>query len=412
VTTTIAPTAAEPIPGPTPSQAGTKGPDAGMPGRKVSPAAEGSPTTALLPTGATTPIGRRLHVRHTTEYQYEQPITRSRHRLHLRPYHDRIQSVVFHELTVRTDQRTWSPDECEHEDPFGNATTRFDINEPYTRLAITAESIVELSNIDPFNLPLLHVRPVFPISWMPAERMMLAPYLTPTEIPDTQLEEVYAYAKTFVDRNKGDVLETLFDLNLTLFRDFAYIPQSTTLETTPYDVLTTRKGVCQDFSNLMICMARMLDIPARYVCGYVYTGNTGEVRSVADATHAWVEAYLPNIGWKGFDPTNGILAAADHVRLAVGRHYREAAPISGTLYSSAVERMTVDVEVRDIGAGEGASSGGASGGETSNGPGPAVAGPSTAISVAGPPPEIAVAPPMPTTALEQTNPGDAAATSG
>jgi transglutaminase-like putative cysteine protease len=379
---------------------------------------------------ATPLVARRLHVRHTTEYRYEQPITRSRHRLHLRPCHDRIQNLAFHELTVRTDQRTWSPDEGEHEDPFGNATTRFDIDAPYTRLSITAESIVELSDIDPFNLPLLRSRPVFPISWMPAEKMMLAAYLTPIEIPDTQLEEVYAYAKTFVDRNKGDVLETLFALNLTIFREFAYLPQSTTLETTPYDVLTTKRGVCQDFANLMICMARMLDIPARYVCGYVYTGNTGDVRSTPDATHAWVEMYLPNIGWKGFDPTNGILAAADHVRLAVGRHYREAAPISGTLYSSAVERMTVDVEVRDITPGKAVipnpqvpsvtvsdTTPPQPPASTPATPAPAspaldAPGPASAAPSVGPPPEVAVEPPPPATPLEQSNPGDAAPSSG
>jgi transglutaminase-like putative cysteine protease len=380
------------------------------PGAAANPPAPATPdaSAALTPASAATPLlARRLHVRHTTEFQYEQPIARSRHRLHLRPFHDRTQSLAFHELTVQTDRRTWTPDECEHDDVFGNATTRFEIDEPYTRLSITAESIVELSDVDPFHLPLLRKRPVFPISWMPAERMMLAPYLAPIELPDTQLEEIYDYAKSFVDRNKGDVLETLFALNLTLFRDFAYLPQSTTVETTPYDVLSTKKGVCQDFANLMICMVRMLDIPARYVCGYVYTGNTGEVRSAPDATHAWVEMYLPNIGWKGFDPTNGILSAADHVRLAIGRHYREAAPISGTLYSSAVERMTVDVEVRDLTAGAAASAA-ADLGTAALG----MAGPSGAAPASGPPPEVAVAPPPPATPLEQTNPGDAAASSG
>jgi len=78
-------------------------------------------------------------------------------------------------------------------------------------------------------------------------------------------------------------------------------------------VLHNKRGVCQDFANLMICMARLLNIPARYVCGYIYTGNTGEAIAQSDASHAWVQLYLPNIGWKGFDPTNGVLPATDHV---------------------------------------------------------------------------------------------------
>ena len=80
-------------------------------------------------------------------------------------------------------------------------------------------------------------------------------------------------------RNKYDLLETLFDINLTMFREFTYVPMSTTNETTPFEVLKSKRGVCQDFANLVICMARMLNIPARYVCGYLYTGNTGPIAS-------------------------------------------------------------------------------------------------------------------------------------
>ena len=103
-------------------------------------------------------------------------------------------------------------------------------------------------------------------------------------------------------------------------------------------MFTSKKGVCQDFANLFICMARLLGIPARYVCGYVYTGNTG-------ASHAWLQLYIPEVGWRGFDPTNGVLASTNHIRVAYGRHYRDATPTSGTLYSSARETMTVDVQV-------------------------------------------------------------------
>ena len=293
-----------------------------------------------------TPGPRRLKVVHKTAYVYDRPIARSVQRLLLRPINDRLQSVLEHKLTIETEAGPLPLNErTDYDDVFGNGTTRIEVAEPFTQMTFSAELIVELSDVDPFQFPEFRARPKFPISWMPSERMMLAPYLTPVELPETQLEEIYAYARQFVDKNHGDVLETLFDVNLTMFREFAYVPQSTSLETTPFDVLTNKQGVCQDFSNLMICMMRMLDIPARYVCGYVYTGNTGSVRSVPDATHAWVQVYLPYIGWKAFDPTNGILPATAHVRSAVGRHYRETAPISGALYTAAVESLSVDVEV-------------------------------------------------------------------
>jgi transglutaminase-like putative cysteine protease len=182
---------------------------------------------------------------------------------------------------------------------------------------------------------------------MPWERTMLAPYLTPLELPDTQLQELYDYAMSFVTTNNGDLMETLFAINLRLFREYEYVPGSTTLKTTPYEVMVNRKGVCQDFATLFTCLAQLLGIPARYVCGYIYTGNAGETRAGSDATHAWVQLYIPNIGWKGFDPTNGVLPQTDHVRVAYGRHYRDVTPTSGTIFGTARETMTIDVEVSD-----------------------------------------------------------------
>jgi transglutaminase-like putative cysteine protease len=84
------------------------------------------------------------------------------------------------------------------------------------------------------------------------------------------------------------------------------------------------------------------------VCGYIHTGNVGESRAQSDESHAWVQLYIPNIGWKGFDPTNGVLPQTNHVRVAYGRHYRDATPTAGTLYGKAQEQMTVEVEVDDV----------------------------------------------------------------
>lgn len=145
-------------------------------------------------------------------------------------------------------------------------------------------------------------------------------------------------------------METLFAINLTLYREYHYVPGSTGLETTPYEVFVSRRGVCQDFANLFICMARLLGMPARYVCGYVFTGNTGVDSAQSDASHAWLQLYIPDVGWRGFDPTNGVLESTNHIRVAYGRHYRDAAPTAGTLYSSAGENMTTHVEVTESGS--------------------------------------------------------------
>jgi transglutaminase-like putative cysteine protease len=111
-----------------------------------------------------------------------------------------------------------------------------------------------------------------------------------------------------------------------------------------------RQGVCQDFTNLYICLARLLGIPARYVCGYLYTGPKEENRAMSEATHAWAQVYLPEAGWKGFDPTNGVLTQTNHVRVAVGRHYTDATPTSGTIFvGGGREELEVTVTVEEEG---------------------------------------------------------------
>ena len=286
---------------------------------------------------------RRLRIRHTTTYRYDAPVPRSTHRFHLRPMDDWRQTVLGYALDVRP--RVPS---VEYEDVFGNWAARVLIDEPYTELVVAAESLVEVLDADPFAFARLPIRPPsFPLVWMPWEQKMLAPYLTPTELPDAQLQELYDYAMDFVRRNRGDLMETLFAINLELFHEYQYVPGCTDLGTTAYQVYFKRAGVCQDFANLFITMARLLGIPARYVCGYIFTGNAGESRAGSDATHAWVQLYIPNIGWKGFDPTNGVLPQTDHVRVAYGRHFRDATPTAGTIFGKANETMTVDVEVED-----------------------------------------------------------------
>lgn len=285
--------------------------------------------------------GRRcFRVKHTTRFGYSQSIRHSKHCVHLRPIDDVYQSVVNHELRIVP-----ATPVIEFEDVFGNWASRFEINQPYTELAITSDSTVAVSVVDPFAFTHPPIRPSFPLVWMPWERMMLLPYLEPLELPETQLRELYDYAMSFVEQNSRDLMETLFAVNLTLFRQYKFVPGSTGLETTPYEVFVSKRGVCQDFANLFICMARLLGIPARYVCGYVYTGNAGLVPAQSDASHAWLQLYIPEVGWRGFDPTNGVLAGANHIRVAYGRHYRDSAPTSGTLYSPGREFMTIDVQV-------------------------------------------------------------------
>jgi transglutaminase-like putative cysteine protease/predicted glutamine amidotransferase len=284
---------------------------------------------------------RTFDIVHRTVYRYEQAIERSQHVLRLTPYHDRLQIVRSHELTVSV--ATGSRD---YEDVFGNRVRRLTVESPFTEMIIEAKSTVQVLDIDPLGFGPLKVSSTIPLVWMPWQRQVLDPFLLPPELPETELAELAEYAMSFVKRNEYDLLDTLMDINRTIYKEYAYTQGTTTVFTTPFEVYVNRRGVCQDFTNLMICLSRLLGVPARYVCGYIYTGPKAANQAQSEASHAWVQLYLPLVGWKGFDPTNGILTQTDHVRVAVGRNYLDATPTSGTIFvGGGGETLSVDVRV-------------------------------------------------------------------
>ena len=280
-------------------------------------------------------------ITHKTVYRYEQAIERSQHVLRLTPLQDRLQNLLSHQLTVSVPAST-----REYEDVFGNRVRRLTVESPFTEMVIEANSVVEVLDTDPLGFGPLKVSSTIPLVWMPWQRQVLDPFLLPPELPETELAELVEYAMSFVKRNDYDLLDTLLDINYTIFQEYAYTQGSTTVSTTPFEVYVNRRGVCQDFTNLMICLARLLGVPARYVCGYIYTGPKAVNQAQSEASHAWVQLYLPLTGWKGFDPTNGILTQTEHVRVAVGRNYLDATPTSGTIFvGGGGETLSVDVKV-------------------------------------------------------------------
>src|SRR5262249_62314549 len=103
---------------------------------------------------------------------------------------------------------------------------------------------------------------------------------------------------------------------------------------TPSRASVPRRAACRACATLLIGLARLLGVPARYRMGYIFTGAAYRNRASADASHAWVELYLPWIGWHGLDPTHGCQVNLDHVRVACGRNYRDATPTSGTVHKA------------------------------------------------------------------------------
>jgi transglutaminase-like putative cysteine protease/predicted glutamine amidotransferase len=284
--------------------------------------------------------GASITTVHRTTYRYAHPVERSTHLLRLFPIHDRLQQLRSSDLSVSVEGRSH-----DFEDVFGNRSRRVVLDTKYRELTIIARSTVEALETDPLGFALRHVRSAIPLVWMPWQRNMLQPYLSPPELPESELLELLDYAMRFVERNDGDLLDTLLDLNDAIHREYTYVSGATTLGTTAFHVYATRRGVCQDFTNLFICLARLMGVPARYVCGYIFTGPKAPNQRQAEASHAWVQVYLPEVGWRGLDPTNGIVTSTEHVRTAVGRNYLDATPTSGTLFVGGGGE-TLDVEVR------------------------------------------------------------------
>jgi len=292
---------------------------------------------------------KTFDVRHRTAYRYDNPIENSAHMIRLTPVQDDLQQLLEHEIKISVDGR-----QRHYKDVFGNEVRKLLIEDPYSELIIEAISKVRVLDTDPLSFRPLHARTTIPLVWMPWQRHMLTPYLLPPELPETQLLELIDYATAFVRRNDYDIFETLMDINATIYRDYQYLPGSTNVFTTAWQVYEGRKGVCQDFTNLFICLARLLGVPARYTCGYIYTGPKNPNIIQSEASHAWVQLYLPEVGWKGFDPTNGILTQTDHIRTAVGRNYIDATPTSGTIYvGGGVETLEAQVWVEPVGDGDG-----------------------------------------------------------
>jgi transglutaminase-like putative cysteine protease len=287
---------------------------------------------------------RVLRTVHRSVYTYTSPVLHSSHVLRLRPVHDEYQQVLDFHLVVEPDE---SP--VPFEDVFGNSALDLLVRKTYERFSVTATSVVRLLGSENPRLRSPNARHRLPLVWMPWQRQMMTPYLLSPELPETQLRELSEFAMSFAERQDFDLIETLNDMNRTINRDFSYRRGATTLASNAFDVYVARAGVCQDFANLFIALCRLLDVPARYRVGYVYTANTFANPEQGDESHAWVEVYVPQVGWRGFDPTNNCLAGRNHVRVAAGRNFRDAAPITGTLWGSATgEKLSVSVVMNEL----------------------------------------------------------------
>ena len=266
----------------------------------------------------------RLRISHTTVYHYDPPASGAIQLLRLTPRNHDGQYVVRWRIDVSPDARLSA-----REDAFGNMTHVFTANGPFPELSVTVDGEVETHISDGVVRGTVERFP---------------PSLFLRETPLTQADAAIADLAEGV-RNTSDVA-TLSRLHLLLQRlhgEMAYDASLTNAPMNAAQAFAIRRGVCRDLTHIFIAAAHCLAIPARYVAGYLKLADGAADRR--EAGHAWAEAFVPDLGWVGFDPANGVCPTEAHVRVAIGLDSLGAAPVRGTRYGICTESLQVAIQV-------------------------------------------------------------------
>lgn len=281
-----------------------------------------------------------LEIRHVTQYHYERPVRESLMELWMQPQKTARQRLVSFELDIEPAAQLFS-----YADSFGNAVYHFDVPQPHDKLTIIARSAVETeapperpAHLDMGEWDRLRSEFV---------RGECFDFLRPHGFVETTDALRAFVANHDLDALKRkDPLTAVRVLSETIYGAFEYQPGVTDADS-PIDLaLGVGRGVCQDFAHIMLAICRDWGVPARYVSGYLFTDRDQGDRSDPDATHAWVEVFLPSLRWVGFDPTNNMMAGERHVAVAVGRDYADVTPSRGVYKGDSESQLAVGVSVR------------------------------------------------------------------
>jgi len=233
-----------------------------------------------------------------------------------------------------------------YKDYMGNVIHMFDIPGRHQQLAIRTEATVEV------KLPVILPDALPYEEWEALDNRIhedrdLYDMVLPSQFARSSDALTELQNELDISREDMDVLTFVRTLNTAIYNKFDYIQNETAADSPIEIALERRLGVCQDFAHIMIAVLRDFDIPARYISGYLFH-RTDEDRSAADATHAWLEAWIPTLGWVGFDPTNNLICNEQHIRVAIGRDYSDVPPTKGIFHGNADSTLEVEVDVRKL----------------------------------------------------------------
>jgi transglutaminase-like putative cysteine protease len=287
----------------------------------------------------------QYRVVHDTTYDYSCTVSNGHHFTHMSPRSTPAQQVLSHELICEP-----LPSEVQQiTDYFGNDTRSFHITAPHDSLLVSARTTVAVS-------PQSYPEELLQQDWALALSSDLQAWedagIAEMRLPSQHVEclnQSEAYARRFFTPGRP-WMDAMLDLTRHIHQEFVYDPHATTIYTPISEVFASRHGVCQDFAHLMLSCLRSMKLSARYVSGYLLNEPPPGVTKLlgSDASHAWVESWLPGIGWIGFDPTNGKLANEEFITVAWGRDFMDVTPLRGVVLGGGSHDMQVYVSVTRI----------------------------------------------------------------
>lgn len=275
-------------------------------------------------------------IKHITRYSYSYPVIDCTNQIMLYPIIDGLLEVRNHEIKISND-----PVVETFVDYFGNHVGVFSIIKPHTGLLIESVSDVITK---PISLPADDISS--PEQWEILRNLKFhnayIDFLKPEAF--TSVNEVKNILSGIINEELTPLKNAIL-LSEYVYNNFNYQKGITSVETKTEEVWQLKAGVCQDFAHILLIFLRMFEIPSRYVSGYICPKDK-EMRGEG-ATHAWVEAYVPNYGWLGLDPTNNCIVNDQHVRLATGRNFADCTPVKGTYKGSGEHTLEVSVEIKN-----------------------------------------------------------------
>lgn len=281
----------------------------------------------------------RLRIRHETLYTYERPVRFAPHRLLIRPRDSHATRILYSSLTLSPPGETrWVYD------ALGNCVCWFAPQGEAAALSIVSELHIARYPAPLSPLDVRDPQTAMPIVYGPVDRAILSPFLEP--VTEDRSGALLRWLRAQIGPTDETALDFLLRLNTTIHQAFEYRERDSGAAQEPENTVILGCGTCRDFAWLMVEALRRLGYATRFVTGYLHSPRLAAMRG-AGATHAWVEVFLPDLGWTHFDPTNGLAESPDLIPVAVTRTPAEAAPISGAIFGDGGQsRLDVHVDVQ------------------------------------------------------------------